>query len=77
MTSSSIPPNLRDATSSAKLCYLVLDRADDPLSLRDLHTRARMPKSTAHRAVNDLIDAGVANEVHCPNDPHCIYFSLA
>jgi len=63
------PARLRELTPSAKLTYLVLDRAAPrPLTVAQLRERTRLADRTLRRAMADLDDAELVVRRWCVAD---------
>ena len=61
---------------AAKLVYVILAEADDPLTKQDLKTATRLPRSTLHNALTCLDQAGVLERQPDLRDPNRDVFVL-
>lgn len=76
MTSTSLPDDIQDAPPTTKLVYHALAATDEPATAKQLHRKCGISVASAHRAVNNLVDADVATEVHKLQDAPRTYYSV-
>lgn len=75
MTDVQLPPDLRDAPPTARLCYIAL-REHGPATPPQLCEQTYIPERSLYRALRELDDAGHLVEHHDPTEPATCYYNV-